>query len=189
MILNANIAPFINVVFQITSAWWELPREHRGLDISTGNNDPLYSMCNGTVVFSGAQTDPTTGDYTGYGNYIIMKADNGMGFLYAHMKELSNKHVGDRVIIGEQVGIEGTTGDSTGNHLHLEMQDLTNHDWIYGAPKSYYENPATFMGLPNEEGVLAIYNGTPVPPTPTPTIRRGKFPWVLYARKLRNSHR
>ena len=62
--------------------------------------------------------------------------------------------------------MNGTTGSSSGIHLHLEMQDLTNHDWIYRAEKEVYTNPADFMGIPNVEGISAIYYGTPIPPEP-----------------------
>ena len=66
-------------------------------------------MCNGEVVLKSYDQD-------GYGNYIIMKdSQTGMGFLYAHLRDPSNKNVGDSVRIGEQVGIEGTTGSSTRN--------------------------------------------------------------------------
>lgn len=181
---EARIAPFINVTFYVTSVWWEEPRNHRGLDIATpdpGNN--LYSMCNGTLI----RKDYDTG---GYGNYIIMKDDTTkMGFLYAHMREQSPLNVGDKITIGQYVGHEGTTGNSTGIHLHIEMQDLTDHDWIFGAPKSYYTNPATFMGFPNKEGISVIYNGTPGPgpgPGPGPTtIIRKKFPWQIFTRIIR----
>lgn len=53
---EARIAPFINVTFYVTSEWWEQPRNHRGLDIATPSslgNVPLYSMCNGHVVYKG----------------------------------------------------------------------------------------------------------------------------------------
>lgn len=47
------------------------------------------------------------------------------------------------------------------------MQDISNHNWIFGADKSYYTNPATFMGIPNVEGISVIYNGIPIPPEPS----------------------
>lgn len=80
-----------------------------------------------------------------------------MGFLYAHMNEPSMLNVGDNIEIGTLVGYEGTTGHSTGIHLHVEMQDISSHDWIFGADKSYYTNPATFMGFPNVAGISVIY--------------------------------
>lgn len=159
---EARIAPFINIEFAVTSEWWEQPRNHRGLDIATyhsaGDNVPLYSMCHGTVVLKAFDED-------GYGNYLIMKdSETGMGFLYGHLKNPTPLSVGDNVQIGEFVGIEGTTGSSTGIHLHIEMQDISNHSWIFHGDKNIYTNPAEFMGFPNEEGITVIYNGTPIPP-------------------------
>lgn len=80
-----------------------------------------------------------------------------MGFLYAHMNEPSMLSVGDKVQIGSLVGYEGTTGSSSGIHLHVEMQDISNHSWVFQAPKEYYTNPAEFMGFPNQEGISVIY--------------------------------
>lgn len=86
-----------------------------------------------------------------------------MGFLYAHLNEPTPLSVGDSVQIGSFVGNEGTTGSSTGIHLHIEMQDISTHDWVFRAPKEYYTNPAEFMGFPNKEGISVIYYGEPKP--------------------------
>ncbi len=99
-----------------------------------------------------------------FGNYIILKADDGIGFLYAHMRESSPLQVGSRVKIGDYVGFEGTTGNSTGIHLHLEMQDISKNSWEFNANISKYLNPADFLGIPNQQGISAIYDGiTPLP--------------------------
>lgn len=177
----ARIAPFINYEFVVTSEFWEQPRNHRGLDIATyasaGNNVPLYSMCNGEVILNSYDAD-------GYGYYIIMKdSTSGLGFLYGHLREASLKNQGDSVSIGEQVGIEGTTGSSTGIHLHLEMQDLSNRNWIFHGNREDYLNPADFLGIPNVEGTTAIYYGE----IPSSTLKKSKFPWVIYANKIRKS--
>lgn len=173
---NARIAPFINETFYITSVFGEQPRNHKGLDISTGTNSNVYSTVNGTVVRS---------DYSSsYGNVIIIKATDGIGHLFAHLRDLPLKNVGDTVVIGEQIGVEGTTGQSSGIHLHYEMQDITNANWNYNANLSEYLNPADFMGFPNIQGISAFYNGTPIPPSPT-FRPKGNFKWVLYAKKLR----
>lgn len=176
---NARIAPFINQIFYVTSEWWEQPRNHRGLDIATphsaGDNIPVYSMCNGSVVHKSWDAD-------GYGNYLIMKdSTTGMGFLYGHLKNPTPFSVGDIIRVGEQVGIEGTTGHSTGIHLHVEMQDISQHNWIFGADKSYYTNPALFMGFPNQQGISVIYDGTPIPPKPPipPTPIGNKNKWLM----------
>lgn len=99
------------------------------------------------------------------GNYIIMKDDETkQGFLYGHMREASPLNIGDNVDYNDYVGHEGTTGNSTGIHLHLMQQDLTNSDtWTFGLPISQLKNPAEYLGIPNELGISAIYNGTPKP--------------------------
>ena len=68
------------------------------------------------------------------------------------------------------------------------MQDLTNRNWIFNGNREDYLNPADFMGIPNVEGISAIYDGTPVPPTPSYTRPKSKFKWVLYANKLRKKY-
>lgn len=166
---NANIAPFINKEFTVTSEWWEeRSYYHKGLDISTGGNDPLFSMFNGTVILKSYDAD-------GYGNYIIIKdSTTGAASLYAHMKSVSVSQ-GQLVTKGQQVGLEGTTGHSSGNHCHLELQDLSSgRNWIFGGQKSDYMNPAAFMGIPNVEGITSIYNGSPVP-VPTEWISKNTY--------------
>lgn len=180
---HVRVAPFHNEVFTITSVWWEEPRNHRGLDITTGVNSALFPIAKSEVVFSGAERDPL-GNLTGYGYYIITKDVNtNMGYLYAHLRDNPLYPVGAIVDTNQIIGYEGSTGDSTGIHLHFEMQDLTNHDWVYGAPREYYTNPADFMGIPNVEGEQGIYDYSP---TPHPNkFSQTHFPWVLYARKIR----
>lgn len=63
-------------------------------------------MCKGTLI---------TKEYDagGFGNYIIIKGNDGKGFLYAHMADPTPLNVGDTVEIGDYVGHEGTTGNSS----------------------------------------------------------------------------
>ena len=179
---DARIAPFINIEFVVTSEFWEQPRNHRGLDIATyhsaGENVPLYSMCNGQIILKSYDAD-------GYGNYIIIKDTiTGLGFLYGHLRDPSVKNVGDYVSIGEYVGIEGTTGSSTGIHLHLEMQDISNRNWIFHGDREDYLNPADFLGIPNVEGTTAIYYGVPY----IGERKKKRFPWKLFLRIIRNRY-
>ena len=174
----ARIAPFIRAKFYVTAEFWEDRGSyyHKGLDISTGENTNLYSMCDGEVIRVAYDPD-------GFGNYIIIKeVGTGLGFLYAHMSSVAVTQ-GQAIRNGELVGVEGSTGHSTGIHLHLEMQPLLTRDWIFSGDFQDYINPAEFMNIPNQTGISAVYYGI----KPTPTIsKRNKFPWVLYARKLRN---
>lgn len=133
--------------------------EHKGVDISDGENTPLYSIVNGVITDKGFQSG-------GFGNYIVMKDDTTkQGFLYGHLKEASPLNEGDRVQIGSYVGIEGTTGYSTGIHLHIQQLDMTNlNHWQYGLPLSSYLNPTLYMDFPNITGTRVYYTGTPIPP-------------------------
>ena len=134
---QALIAPFIDVIFYVTSEFGEERetsggdvRYHNGIDIATVSslgNVPLYSVCDGTVLFAGY-------DEGGFGNYCILKDnETELGFLYGHLHELYVS-TGDTVETGEEIGLEGTTGSSTGIHLHLAMQDLRGgRSWNYNA--------------------------------------------------------
>lgn len=176
---TARVAPFINEEFYVTSAQPYYPdgTVHGGFDISTGVNSPVYSMTAGTVLYSQFNLG-------GYGNMIIIQADDGTTLLYAHFRDLPLKRVGDHVAFLEQIGIEGSTGDSTGIHTHLEIQYLNPGDsWNWNLDKLTRPHVADFMGIPNVYGISAIYNGTP--PTPTPTKKKN-FNWAVFGRKIIN---
>lgn len=174
-----RILPFIAKPAYITSIFWEDRggRPHRGVDLSaSGSSVPLYSMCDGTVILKSF-------DSTGFGNYIIMKdSTTNLGFLYAHMSTVYVSQ-GQSVYNGMLVGIQGRTGSATGNHLHLEMQDLTNRNWIFQGQRSDYINPADWIPYDEILGDNLYYDGV-IPPTPTTSTKK-KFPWFIYSRRLR----
>lgn len=187
-----NIAPFINVVFTVSSEWWKVRTNpvtgtieiHRGLDIFTNPAQAVCSMLNGVVNAVG--TNSTAG------NYIIIVDNNpssptyGYATRYLHLASLPSYSVGDPITVGEQVGIEGDTGEATGVHLHVEMQDISRFNWSWHASytKSDYLDPTVFMGIDNIRLTQWIYDGQPSPPVNKP---RKKFPWFLYNEKLRKS--
>ncbi|SEC29887.1 peptidoglycan DD-metalloendopeptidase family protein [Paenibacillus sp. GP183] len=84
---------------------------HKGVDI-TGNKS-ILSADNGKVVETGYKDD--------YGNYIIINHMNGYRTLYGHLSKITIQN-GAIVEKGEKIGIMGSTGDSTGVHLHFEIQ-------------------------------------------------------------------
>lgn len=187
-----NIAPFINDIFTITSPWWNerinpITGEveiHRGLDIATLGSKPVYSMLTGIIHSKG--TDSSRG------NWVIIYDNNpnsqfyGYATMYMHLAQQPLLPVGSSVKAGEYVAAEGTTGQSTGIHLHVEMQDLNRWGgkWHWSYNKSDYLDPTVFMGIDNIKNTSWIYDGSPyIPSTKT---EKHKFPWVLYAKKLRN---
>lgn len=129
------------------------------------------------------------------GNWIVIKDDNplsttyGYATLYMHLASAPIVNTGQRVQKGQQVGMEGTTGSSTGIHLHVEMQDLNrwNNVWHWSYVQSDYLNPCNYMGIDNIDDTWWIYDGTPTPPIPPFPLRLKKkhFPWVVMMNKIR----
>ncbi|WKZ28730.1 MAG: peptidoglycan DD-metalloendopeptidase family protein [Patescibacteria group bacterium] len=86
---------------------------HSGLDINGTLSNAVYSVDAGIVTFSGWNSG-------GYGNMILVDHGNGMITRYAHHSKLFVK-VGDQVTKGQTIGMVGSTGRSTGPHLHFEL--------------------------------------------------------------------
>ncbi len=100
------------------------PTTHYGIDIAADKGIPVKATASGVVVFSGYITSG--------GNYIII--DHGMGFLsfYAHMNSRVAKE-GDVVKQGDVIGYVGSTGFSTGYHLHfnITIQEIAMSPWLF----------------------------------------------------------
>lgn len=101
----------------VTSRWG--PRWgsfHSGIDLSThAPNTSILAAKSGIVTTAANASD--------YGYYVIINHGNGLSSLYAHMLPGMNVSVGQRVEQGQKLGIMGSTGDSTGVHLHFEIRE------------------------------------------------------------------
>jgi murein DD-endopeptidase MepM/ murein hydrolase activator NlpD len=86
---------------------------HPGVDLAAPTGTPVAAAAAGKVSHAGPAGT--------YGNLVIVKHDNGFETRYAHLSEVDVK-VGDSVTPGELVGKVGTTGRSTGPHLHFEVR-------------------------------------------------------------------
>lgn len=86
---------------------------HSGLDFAAPQGTPIYATADGVVKLSG-----NIGN--GYGNYVVINHGYGYETLYAHQYRIKVK-TGQRVKRGEQIGWVGSTGKSTGPHLHYEV--------------------------------------------------------------------
>jgi murein DD-endopeptidase MepM/ murein hydrolase activator NlpD len=89
-------------------------RMHKGVDIAAPTGTAVYASAEGEVMRIGRQPD-------GYGNFIEVRHPNGMTSLYAHLSRIDVAS-GDRVLGGERIGLVGSTGYSTGPHLHFEVR-------------------------------------------------------------------
>lgn len=90
---------------------------HKGLDIRAPMGAPVKAMAKGTVVFAGKRG--------GYGNCIVLKHGNGFETLYGHLSKIMVTN-GQAIDIGQQIGKVGSTGRSTGPHLHYEIHRFGN---------------------------------------------------------------
>lgn len=90
---------------------------HSGLDIASSYGTNIMAADGGTVIFAAEGT----GSSWSYGNYIIIDHGNGNQTLYAHCSSLLVS-VGDTVYQGQSIALMGSTGRSTGNHLHFEVR-------------------------------------------------------------------
>ena len=88
--------------------------KHRGIDIATSWSAPVYAAGDGVVVRAGWL-------YTGYGFSVVIRHKDGLATLYGHMTN-PMVHVGDYVRRGQQIGEVGSTGNSTGPHVHFEVR-------------------------------------------------------------------
>lgn len=93
------------------------PDNHTGIDIPAARGTPIYASKSGVVITSVYGT----GSAWSYGNYVVVSHSDGTSTLYAHMSSRAVSK-GQTVKQGDVVGYVGTTGNSTGNHLHFEIR-------------------------------------------------------------------
>ena len=103
-------------------------RGHKGIDIAAPYGTPIYAAESGTI------TEAATGWNGGYGTCVRISHDDGNITVYAHMSSIASIGYGDYVVKGQLIGYVGSTGDSTGNHLHFEVRS-------YGT----YANPINYV--------------------------------------------
>lgn len=136
-------------------------RMHNGLDIKVQTGDTIYAAFDGKVRVTSYQR-------RGYGHYVVIRHNNGIETLYAH---LSKKLVeaNDNVKAGDPIGLGGNTGRSSGSHLHFETilmgkcldpalmfdfknQKMTGDSFLYRKPGSkYIENGQVKIAGPEKK--------------------------------------
>jgi murein DD-endopeptidase MepM/ murein hydrolase activator NlpD len=88
---------------------------HKGMDMAADEGEPVYAIAAGEVIYAGD-------GLRGYGNVVILRHDRKTSSLYAHNSELKVKQ-GDQVAQGTLIALLGSTGHSTGPHVHFEIRD------------------------------------------------------------------
>ena len=119
---------------------------HRGIDLVAGSDKTVYAPAGGKVVLSGWQ-DPNNKN-AGFGQRVWWT--DGMWFMVVGHLSSINVRPGDQVAEGQPLGMQGSTGTSTGPHVHFEVR-------VGGtSPNRGNLNPALFLGLPNAEGAYTF---------------------------------
>lgn len=127
---SASSAGLVNPLkgsYYIVAAYYGDGRNHKGVDLAANSGTPIRAAAQGTVVFSGWHRD--------YGYCVTVDHGNGMMTRYAH-NSANYVKTGDLVKKGDLLAAVGTTGQSTGNHLHFEV--IINGVRV---------NPAPYIGL------------------------------------------
>lgn len=125
---NSRVNPVLGVI-----------RPHQGIDISSDVDNTIVAAAAGNVRFV-----ESNHKRTGFGYYLVITHNNGQESLYAHLSSIDVR-VGQSVKQGQKIGVKGTTGNSTGMHLHFEISKgkWTNNFSNKIDPLSCFADPVT----------------------------------------------
>ena len=131
----------ISQPFGPSTYWFEppcgsYPHFHTGIDLVEPFGSPVQAADDGVVALVGSSS-------SGYGNYVVIAHSGGLNTLYGHLST-ALVSVGQQVTQGTVVGLEGSTGNSTGAHLHFELR--INQNPVNPAPYLPPGAPSAFRG-------------------------------------------
>lgn len=122
---------------------YKIPKFHRGVDlVTTPTLGPLYAFVAGEVIH--AKEGVKGSGFGGYGIVVAIKDDRGCLHCYAHLSTASVK-VGDKVKRGDKIGHQGSTGVSTGAHLHYEIRKACTPSYGYTESESGVVEPTNYL--------------------------------------------
>ena len=106
--------PFGPTTLLLEPPYGSYPHFHTGIDLVEPFGSPVYAADDGVVALVGSSS-------SGYGNYVVIAHAGGLDTLYGHLSTALVK-AGQQVTQGTVIGLEGSTGNSTGPHLHCELR-------------------------------------------------------------------
>lgn len=124
---------------------------HKGIDLITGAASKVIAPCDGTIerAYDGNKAGDKTANF-GMGNAVYLKTDNGLRIRFHHLACGSVKvKIGAKVKKGDQLGIIGNTGNSTGRHLHVDISELGKKSggrYVADQDRTYYDPKPYLMG-------------------------------------------
>lgn len=104
-------------------------KPHKGHDYAAPAGTPIYAAAAGTVTIAGYSASA--------GNWVVIDHGNGLLTKYMHMYRTPLVSAGQKVVKGQHIGGVGTTGQSTGNHLHFQVERKEGENWIAVNPSIY----------------------------------------------------
>jgi murein DD-endopeptidase MepM/ murein hydrolase activator NlpD len=114
--LNSFVAPisnsYVSTGYKASSSLWS-SGSHTGIDFHAASGTSVHAVGYGTVV--------QTGWGGAYGNQIVIRMNDGTYTQYGHLSSIGVS-VGQKVVTGQQIGLSGSTGNTTGPHLHFEAR-------------------------------------------------------------------
>jgi murein DD-endopeptidase MepM/ murein hydrolase activator NlpD len=136
---------------------------HKGIDLVGITSKAIHSTVDGTVVRAGWENPNNHAQ--GYGQRVVVR-QNGtdLYFFYAHLSEI-HATVGQAMHVGDVLGFEGSTGHSTGGHLHYECRRNDN--------SSLFQDISALSGIPNEKGTYDADKPACPYNEPSQTVGRG----------------
>jgi murein DD-endopeptidase MepM/ murein hydrolase activator NlpD len=126
--------PFGPSTFWFEPPYGAYPHFHTGIDMVEPFGSPVYAADDGIVALVGSSS-------SGYGNYVVIAHSGGLDTLYGHLSTALVKP-GQQVMQGQTIGLEGSSGNSTGPHLHFELR--INQTPINPAPYLPPGQPSAF---------------------------------------------
>jgi hypothetical protein len=135
----------------------KVSKQHYGLDMyATGSDWTIVSCMSGRVKIAEGDNG------SGYGNHVWIANDDGSACLYAHLASY-NVRVGQRVAGKQKIGVMGSTGRSTGPHLHLGVSTNKDYSATHLNKNKYFQNPALWLGMGVAPAKGTKYSGSGTP--------------------------
>ncbi|WP_435795264.1 peptidoglycan DD-metalloendopeptidase family protein [Nocardia aurea] len=163
-----RVLPLATGTFTVSDVFGSRGGDHKGIDMAAVDGTPIFSVSDGRVVAAGPAS--------GFGNWIVVDSidTNGRGYsaVYGHMWDAGVMvRVGETVRAGQQIGLVGSAGESSGPHLHFEIvpggrftggRQIDPVPWLDGAPTPdlggaqwYSTDPRCSLGFGSAGGALA----------------------------------
>lgn len=139
------------------------PGVHDGLDLVGVDSKEIHATVAGVIHYAGWENNANHSQ--GFGQYVCIKGVDGRFYYYGHMSQLKVR-TGQTVKVTDVIGIEGSTGYSTGSHCHYEIRGA-----FYKGAKVY--DVCAVSGIPNVGG--GVYDDGYRPPASTPGKKKVKI--------------